>query len=116
MYCKQNIHNILIIFTFTLIFLLNNLPKSVYSQVGGSTSEAVPQEWVSILNPVHNQKFGIDEGITVSGESSDTSEKDCIVAVIVNNIKPYQKLNQLVQVGLLIILNGSLFYVKVTPN
>ena len=91
MYYKQNIHNILIIFTFTLIFLLNNLPKSVYSQVGGSTSEAVPQESVSILNPVHNQKFGIDEGITISGESSDTSEKDCIVAVIVNNIKPYQK-------------------------
>ena len=40
---------------------------------------------------MHNQKFGIDEGITVSGESSDTSEKDCTVAVIVNNIKPYQK-------------------------
>ena len=94
MYYKQNIYNILIISTLTLVLLLNNLPNNAYSQVdgsGGSTSGAVPQEWVSILNPVHNQKFGIDEEIMVSGESSDNSEKDCTVSVIVNSVKPYQK-------------------------
>ena len=91
MHYKQNIYNILIIFTLTVILLLNNLPNNAYSQVDGSTSGAVPQEWVSILNPIHNQKFGIDEEIAVSGQSSDNSEKDCAVAVIVNSVKPYQK-------------------------
>jgi hypothetical protein len=94
MYYKQNIYNILMVFTLTLVLLLNNLPNNAYSQVdagGGSTSGAVPPEWVSILNPVYNQEFGINEVITVSGESSDNSEKDCTVAVIVNNVKPYQK-------------------------
>lgn len=84
MYYKQNIYTILIIFSLTLILLLNNLPNNVYSQVdGGSTSGAVPQEW--------GKNFGIDQEITVSGESSDNSEKDCTVAVIVNTLKPYQK-------------------------
>ena len=92
MYYKQNIYNILIFLTLTLILGLNNLSNNAYSQAsGGSTPGAVPQEWVSILNPFHNQNFGIDEEITVSGESSDNSEKDCNVAVIVNGVKPYQK-------------------------
>jgi hypothetical protein len=47
-------------------------------------------ESVKILNLIPFQSVDLNKELVVSGESSDTSAKDCSVYVIVNGVQPYQ--------------------------
>jgi hypothetical protein len=47
-------------------------------------------ESVKILNLMPFQSVDLNKELVVSGESSDTSAKDCSVYVIVNGVQPYQ--------------------------
>lgn len=45
---------------------------------------------VKIMSPSDGQKVRIGEAIPINGSSTDKPTADCQVAVIVNNVKPYQ--------------------------
>src|SRR6185312_14169893 len=47
-------------------------------------------ESIKVLNLVPFQSVDINKELVVSGESSDTTAKDCSAYVIVNGVQPYQ--------------------------
>lgn len=49
-----------------------------------------PEIGVKIMSPSDGQKVRIGEAIPINGSSTDKPTADCQVAVIVNNVKPYQ--------------------------
>ena len=49
-----------------------------------------PEIGVKITSPSDGQKIKIGEAIPINGSSTDNPTADCHVAVIVNNVKPYQ--------------------------
>ena len=58
---------------------------------GGVVSPPQPQlESVKILNLVPFQSVELKKDLVISGESSDTTAKDCSVYVLVNGVQPYQ--------------------------
>jgi hypothetical protein len=48
------------------------------------------KEWIKIVNPILDQKVSTGKELLISGQSSDSTAKDCSVSVIVNDVKPYQ--------------------------
>lgn len=64
---------------------------AVYSQSASDlASQPSSTEWVKIVNPITGQKVMAGQQLEVTGESSDSTSKDCEVSVIVNDLKPYQ--------------------------
>ncbi len=62
----------------------------IYGQVTENlTSQSATDEWIKIVNPETDQQIPAGKELTVSGESSDDTSKDCDVSVIVNYVKPY---------------------------
>jgi hypothetical protein len=49
-----------------------------------------PEIGVKITSPSDGQKIKIGEAIPINGSSTDNPTANCQVAVIVNNVKPYQ--------------------------
>jgi len=49
-----------------------------------------PTETINIVNPVTTQNVSSQDGLIISGQSSDNNIKNCSVSVIVNDVKPYQ--------------------------
>jgi hypothetical protein len=76
-----------------LIVILISAPNQQgFSQTSGGVVTA-PQsqlESIKILNLMPFQSVDLNKELLVSGESSDTSAKDCSVYVIVNGVQPYQ--------------------------
>ncbi len=73
----------------TVIFLMtsNNI---IYGQVTENlTSQSATDEWIKIVTPETDQQIPAGKELTISGESSDDTSKDCDVSVIVNYVKPY---------------------------
>jgi hypothetical protein len=86
-----------LLFTFgTLIFALwTNV--AAYAQnrtaaVNGTSSVSSQQRIskVKITSPTRGQQVPIGKDLTISGTSMDNATSTCQVAVIVNNVKPYQ--------------------------
>ncbi|MDP9305323.1 MAG: hypothetical protein M3O68_03145 [Thermoproteota archaeon] len=50
----------------------------------------IPTETINIVNPVTTQNVSSQDGLIISGQSSDDNLKNCSVSVIVNDVKPYQ--------------------------
>jgi Big-like domain-containing protein len=79
-----------------LVFTLwNNV--AVYAQntstAGNSTTTTTSQQHVpkiKITSPTRGQQLPVGKDLTVSGTSIDNATSNCQVAVIVNNVKPYQ--------------------------
>jgi hypothetical protein len=92
--CKLKV---LFLLTTTIVVVLIVILISAPNQQGFSqTSGGVvtpPQsqlESIKILNLMPFQSVDLNKELLVSGESSDTSAKDCSVYVIVNGVQPYQ--------------------------
>ena len=92
--CKLKVPFLLIttIFAVFLLILISTQSQQASSQTsGGVVSPPQPQlESVKILNLMPFQSVDLNKELVVSGESSDTSAKDCSVYVIVNGVQPYQ--------------------------
>ena len=79
-----------------LIFTLwNNV--GAYAQntttAGNSTTTSSSQQHVpkiKITSPTRGQQLPVGKDLTISGISMDNATSNCQVAVIVNNVKPYQ--------------------------
>jgi hypothetical protein len=79
-----------------LVFTLwNNV--AVYAQntttAGNNTTTTTSQQHVpkiKITSPTRGQQLPVGKDLTVSGTSIDNATSNCQVAVIVNNVKPYQ--------------------------
>jgi hypothetical protein len=75
-------------FVAVIAFMVSN--DISYGQVTeGLTPQPVSNESVKIASPMEGQQVPVGEELIASGESSDDISKDCIISVIVNNIKPY---------------------------
>lgn len=76
--------------SFVVVIFLMTSNNIVYGQVTENlTSQSATDEWVKIDTPVVDQQIPVGKELSVSGESSDDSSKDCAVSVIVNYVKPY---------------------------
>jgi hypothetical protein len=78
-----------------LVFTLwNNV--AVYAQnttTAGNNTTTTSQQHVpkiKITSPTRGQQLPVGKDLTVSGTSIDNATSNCRVAVIVNNVKPYQ--------------------------
>jgi hypothetical protein len=78
-----------------LVFTLwNNV--ATYAQntstAGNSTTTTSQQHVpkIKITSPTRGQQLPVGKDLTVSGTSMDNATSNCQVAVIVNNVKPYQ--------------------------
>lgn len=80
------------IFGLVVLSVVGNL---IYAQSSPFTPSQPqikqPQIGVKITSPSDGQKIKLGETIPINGSSTDNPTADCQVAVIVNNIKPYQK-------------------------
>lgn len=78
----------IIIMLVVMIYPSNQLPFIQNSEA----SKSVPslKEWIKIVNPVLDQKVNTGKELLISGQSSDSNAKECLVSVIVNDVKPYQ--------------------------
>jgi hypothetical protein len=59
----------------------------------GTTTATSSQQHVSkikITSPTRGQQVPVGKDLTISGTSMDNATSNCQVAVIVNNVKPYQ--------------------------
>src|ERR1044071_690692 len=81
-----------IFMTALLVILIGTPYEQAFSQTpGGLVPSPQPQlESIKILNLVPFQSVDINKELVVSGESSDTTAKDCSAYVIVNGVQPYQ--------------------------
>jgi hypothetical protein len=80
------------IFAVFLLILISTQSQQASSQTSGGvvTPPQSQLESVKILNLMPFQSVDLNKELVVSGESSDTSAKDCSVYVIVNGVQPYQ--------------------------
>jgi hypothetical protein len=78
--------------TVLLVILISTSNQQAFSQSsGGVVSPPQPQlESVKILNLMPFQSVDLKKELVISGESSDTTAKDCSVYVLVNGVQPYQ--------------------------
>jgi len=76
-----------IVLVLTFVIPGNHLSFSQNSTVPFSP---IPTETISIVNPVTTQNVSSQDGLIISGQSSDDNLKNCSVSVIVNDVKPYQ--------------------------
>jgi hypothetical protein len=78
--------------TALLVILIGTPYEQAFSQTpGGLVPSPQPSlESIKILNLVPFQSVDINKELVVSGESSDTTAKDCSAYVIVNGVQPYQ--------------------------
>src|ERR1044071_3743923 len=81
-----------IFMTALLVILIGTPYEQAFSQTpGGLVPSPQPQlESIKILSLVPFQSVDINKELVVSGESSDTTAKDCSAYVIVNGVQPYQ--------------------------
>lgn len=87
---RTTIQCVLIIgIVLVIIFVIagNHLSFSQNSTVPFSPR---PTETINIVNPVTTQNVSSQDGLIISGQSSDNNIKNCSVSVIVNDVKPYQ--------------------------
>src|SRR5919205_1071484 len=78
-----------------LIFTLwNNVGASAQNTTtaGNSTTTSSQQHVpkIKITSPTKGQQLPVGKDLTISGISMDNATSNCQVAVIVNNVKPYQ--------------------------
>ena len=65
--------------------------QQAFSQTSGGVVSPQPQlESVKILSFMPFQSVDLNKELVISGESSDTTAKDCSVYVLVNRVLPYQ--------------------------
>ncbi|HSA74159.1 MAG TPA: metallophosphoesterase [Nitrososphaeraceae archaeon] len=80
-----------IIIVILLVVLIYPHNQQVFIQ-NSEALTSVPnlKESIKIVNPILNQKVSTGKELLISGKSSDSTAKDCLVSVIVNDVKPYQ--------------------------
>ena len=91
--CKLKVPLLLItVFTTVLLVILISSSNQAFSQSSeGVLSPPQPQlESLKILNFKPFQSVELKKDLVISGESSDTTAKDCSVYVLVNGVQPYQ--------------------------
>ncbi|MGA8737745.1 MAG: hypothetical protein WB501_01865 [Nitrososphaeraceae archaeon] len=77
--------------TVLLVILISTSNQAFSQSSGGVVSPPQPQlESVKILNLMPFQSVELKKDLVISGESSDTTAKDCSVYVLVNGVQPYQ--------------------------
>jgi hypothetical protein len=57
---------------------------------GNSTTTATRVTKIKITSPTRGQQVPVGKDLTITGTSMDSPTANCQVAVIVNNVKPYQ--------------------------
>src|SRR4029078_8542040 len=75
-----------------LVILLAFTPSQlIFAQNSTEQSPFLAQkESIKILSPLTTQNATVGKALLISGQSSDDSTKNCLVSVIVNDIRPYQ--------------------------
>ena len=74
-----------------LVILISTSYQQAFSQTSGGVVSPQPQlESVKILSFMPFQSVDLNKELVISGESSDTTAKDCSVYVLVNRVLPYQ--------------------------
>ena len=75
-----------------LVILLAFTPSQlIFAQNSTEQSPFLAQkESIKILSPLTTQNATVGKDLLISGQSSDDSTKNCLVSVIVNDIRPYQ--------------------------
>jgi hypothetical protein len=86
-----------LLFTFGILIFALWTNVAAYAQnrtaaVNGTSSVSSQQRIskVKITSPTRGQQVPIGKDLTISGTSMDNATSTCQVAVIVNNVKPYQ--------------------------
>ena len=89
--------NLALLFAFGLLIFALWSNVAAYAQnrtaaVNGTSSVSSQQRIskVKITSPTRGQQVPIGKDLTISGTSMDNATSTCQVAVIVNNVKPYQ--------------------------
>jgi hypothetical protein len=62
--------------------------NSTTSSSSSSSQQHIPK--IKITSPTKGQQLPVGKDLTISGISMDNATSNCQVAVIVNNVKPYQ--------------------------
>ena len=80
------------ILIFTLWSNVGAYAQNTTAAAGNSTTTSSQQHVpkVKIMSPTRGQQIPVGKDLTISGTSIDTGTSNCQVAVIVNNVKPYQ--------------------------
>jgi hypothetical protein len=80
------------ILIFTLWSNVGAYAQNTTAAAGNSTTTSSQQHVpkVKIMSPTRGQQIPVGKDLTISGTSIDTATSNCQVAVIVNNVKPYQ--------------------------
>jgi len=89
--------NLALLFAFGILIFALWTNVAAYAQnrtaaVNGTSSASSQQRIskVKITSPTRGQQIPAGKDLTVSGTSIDNATSTCQVAVIVNNVKPYQ--------------------------
>jgi hypothetical protein len=91
--CKLKVPFLLITIStiVLLVILISTSYQQAFSQTSGGVVSPPPQlESVKILSFMPFQSVDLNKDLVISGESSDTTAKDCSVYVLVNGVQPYQ--------------------------
>lgn len=73
-----------------VIFAVSEHQMSFSQNSSNPLLSTIPTETIKIVNPIMTQNVSAGQELKISGTSSDTTEKNCSVSVIVNNLRPYQ--------------------------
>ena len=90
---KSFVMNYASLFPIVFGLVLSIVGNVVFAQSSPFTPtepQIKPEIGVKIMSPSDGQKVRIGEAIPINGSSTDKPTADCQVAVIVNNVKPYQ--------------------------
>src|ERR671933_444191 len=88
-----------LLFTFGILFSALCSNVAVYAQNKTATSITAPASStnpeqhitkIKITSPTKGQQVSVGKDLAISGISMDNATSNCQVAVIVNNVKPYQ--------------------------
>jgi Calcineurin-like phosphoesterase len=92
MYVEVKVPYHLVIGLLMSIILLMLPPIQIlFNQSSGELSQPpIQKEWIKIVNPITVQNVSTGKELLISGQSSDSVEKNCSVSVIVNDVRPYQ--------------------------
>jgi hypothetical protein len=85
-------YHVVIGLLMSLILLMFPPIQILFSQSSAAELSRPPihKEWIKIVNPITVQNVSTGKELLISGQSSDSVEKNCSVSVIVNDVWPYQ--------------------------
>ena len=88
---RPTLQCVLIIGIVFLIILAYSANQLLFSQNSSELSlSPLPLETIKIVKPITTQSVSTGQELIITGVSSDNTQKNCAVSVIVNDVRPYQ--------------------------